>query len=566
MKVSEVVARSIVAEGVDSIFALMGDTNLHIFGALGKLESGPKVYNALHEQAAVAMGEGYARSTGKPALCAVTAGPGLMNAMTTLTNAARSNTPLVLIAGQHSRDDLDVNQWLDHEGTVRLSGAHYRPVASPEVAVDAFQWAFYTARAKRAPVVLDIPLNVQVMEYPWPFSYEPTSMRLKQPQRIHPDPEALEKAVELIAAAERPVILGGLGLLAADGKSEAIALARTLDALLATTLPTRGLFHDVQGNAGVAGLFCSPVAGELFAEADCVVAAGASLSQHTIEDGYLFPNARVVQIDVQPELVMGNQQRADVYVQGDAKVTLAKLHEHVAQRRRGTSGGTGFAAESQPRLESTRADWAVYEDEPGRADPREICSALDATLDDDVALCMDGGHFWSFPIMHMPKWRWPQVYAYHFGAIGIGFPTALGVAVANAPKATAFIGGDLGTMLNVHELGTLARYNLPILVVILNDAALGAEYHKLRAHDYDPMLGAEPDFEFARIAQAFGVEGVTVTSAGQLREAVESFNAHRRPFVVDVKISREVRSQQYRRLYFAEETPSQDGADLAPVR
>lgn len=566
MKVSEVVAQALVAEGVDSIFALMGDTNLHIFGALGKLEGGPRVYNALHEQAAIAMGEGYARSTGQPGCCAVTAGPGLMNALTTLTNAARANTPLVLITGQHSRDDLDVNQWLDHEGTVRLSGAYYRPVASPEVVVDAFQWAFYTARAKHAPVVLDIPLNIQVMDYPWPFSYEQSTSRLKRPQRLHPDPEALEEAVEVIARAERPVVLGGLGLLAADARDAAVALAHDVDALLATTLPTRGLFHGEPGNAGIAGLFCSPVAGQLFAEADCVVAAGASLSQHTIEEGYLFPSARFIHIDIQPELVMGNQQRADVYVQGDARVTLSMLREGLAQRRGSASRGSGFATASRPRLERGRADWAVYKDEPGRADPREICSVLDEVLDDDVALCMDGGHFWSFPIMHMPKWRWPQVYAYHFGAIGIGFPTALGVAAANAPQATAFVGGDLGTMLNVHELGTLARYALPILVVILNDAALGAEYHKLKAHDYDPMLGTEPDFDFAKIAQAFGVEGSTVTSPEQLHAVVESFNANRRPVVVDVKISREVRSQQYRRLYFAEETPTDDDSTLAPVQ
>lgn len=549
MKVSEAIARAIVGEGVESIFALMGDTNLHIFGALARLD-GPKIYNALHEQAAVAMGEGYARSTGKPALCMVTAGPGLMNAMTPLTNAARSETPLVIITGQHSRDDLTSNQWLDHEGTVRMTGARYRPVASPDVAIEAFQTAFYTARAYRCPVVLDVPLDVQQMDYPWPIDYASTTERLKRSQRIHPDPALVAEAVDSIRAAKRPVVLGGRGLVASGARKEAIALAAAIDGLLGTTLLTRGMFFGERGNIGVAGLFSSRVACELFAQADCVIAAGASLNSFTIEGGYLFPNAQIVQIDLRDETVMGNDRRADVYIQGDAKATLQALTSALNPN---DIPVRGFATEAAEALTEATVDPVPYELEPGRADPREICSTLDDALSENTALCMDGGHFWSFPIMHMQRWRWPQVYAYQFGAIGIGLPTAIGTALAIAPRPTVFVGGDLGTMLNIHELATMARYSPPLLAVILNDAALGAEYHKLMAHDYDPMLGAEPDFDFAGIARSFGVQGVKASKPEDLVEAVHRFQTEMAPLVVDVKVSRSVRSQTYRRLHFAED-------------
>jgi acetolactate synthase I/II/III large subunit len=543
VKVAEAVARALVAEGAEIVFSLLGDTNMEVVVRLAEL--GLPVHEARHEAAAMAMADGYARATGKVAICSVTAGPGFAHTFVPLTSASRRTpSPVVVLTGPHSRDDLENRQHLDHEGLTRLSGAHYRPIAAPGVAVERAHSVMDLARSQGRPVVLDVPADIQAMDYPWEVDDRPAPS-WHRPQRMHADPEAVASAADLLRAAERPVVLAGGGAASAEARAELAGLAEATGALLATSINARGLFHGDPFNAGVAGLFSIPAAHELFATADCVVAFGASMNAHTTENGYLFPEARFVQVDVKPPAPMEGGPSADCYVRGDAVVVARALRDALSDAPR----PDGFRTDEVLKALAADVDPAVFDVGPAEIDPRALCSQLDDLLPEECGFVSGAAHYWSFPQLHMVRWRQPLLYASYAGSIGYSIPVALGAALGSRRPIVVFE-GDGGFLMNPHVLETAASAGAPLLVVLMNDGALGAEYHKLRAKELDPTLALHPRRDLAAIAAQLGCRSAVLTDLDQLPRMVEEFTAGEGPFVIDARISRNVVSQPYRRTHF----------------
>src|SRR5690606_32305402 len=220
-----------------------------------RVELGVPVYETRHEATAMAMAEGYARATGKVAICSTTAGPGLAHTFVPLWSASRRvPSPVVVLTGPHSRDDVDGRQALDHEGLVRMSSAQYLPLNSPDIAVERARAAMDLVRSRRRPVVFDIPLDVQDQDYPWDVETREHPQWLA-PQPMAPDAQQVEAAAALLSNAHRPVIVAGGGAASIAARDELAALAEAAGALVATTTNARGLFHGDPFNAGVAGLF-----------------------------------------------------------------------------------------------------------------------------------------------------------------------------------------------------------------------------------------------------------------------------------------------------------------------
>ncbi|WP_045877803.1 thiamine pyrophosphate-dependent enzyme [Pseudofrankia sp. DC12] len=545
MKVYEALARAVLDEGTRTVFSLLGDANMEFVASLGRLGLAD-IRQSRHESGSVAEAEGYARASGSPGVCSVTCGPGLANALTSLTGAARSHAPIVLVTGQPSRDDTTNLQRFDHRGLAQLAGAAYQTVGSPGAVLDAVRAAFRTARTERVPVLLDVDIDIQNAEYPWDYAYEPSTVGLAPAQRPRPDAAALAAAVEALSAAERPVVLAGEG--APDGAVDVLReIAARAGALLACTMPARGLFHPDPFNIGVAGLFSSPAASELLAEADCVLAVGASLNYFTTEGGYLFPAASIIHVDTAAQITMSTGRSADVYVRADG---LAAAEEILAALR-AAPARTGFRTDEVARkIRQTPVDATTPELEPGTADPREVCEELERSLPAEAGLVIGGGHFWAFPIMHMARRYSPQLFGHHFGAIGQGLPLALGAAAATPGRPLVLVEGDGSVLLAAGELEALARPGNHVLVLVLNDQAFGAEYHKLRAKGFEPDLGLIPPTDIAAVARAFGCPAATITDARELAPLVKEFLAGSGPLLVDCRISRSVISAPYRRMHF----------------
>ncbi len=547
MKVYEAVANAFIREGTTTIFGLLGDGQLSWSTVLAK-HAGIRIVDARNEDAALTMAEGWARVSGKTGVCSVTHGPGLSRATTSLITASRARTPIVVFTSRAPEDNL---QHLNQERLVSATGAGYIEVLNPANAEHAVRQAFYRAQVESRPIVLAVPVEIQGRECDSDGDEYQTSASLFSGQQcIRPDVHRLNAAVKIIEQSRRPVVLLGRGARDADAVAAARSLARRIGALTATTLHAKGAFGAEDYSAGISGLFSTRTAIQLFAEADCVIAVGASLSSHTLQGGYLYQEARVIQVDVAPHVQMGNERGADCYIQGDAAITIRAIEEMLSH---GNVTMEGFRTPDVRRiLQTAPLDAAEFEIEEGTVDPREAVRLMDERLPSDVGVVTGVGHYFSFPVMEMNKPRPLYLSATAFACIGQGLATAIGACVALG-KPLVCVEGDASAMQYIQELDTAARLNLKLLFVVMNDEALGAEYHKLKADGRDTQLSWVRSPDLGAVGRGFGCHGRVARNLPDVQTGLDEFLAGDGPYVLDIRVSRNVISIPYRRLHFGQD-------------
>lgn len=545
MKVYEALAAAFQAEGTTAVFDLMGDANMHWLNALDRLGVG--IYDVRHEGAGLAMADGWARLSGEPGVCSTTSGPGYTQLATTMVVASRARTPLVAFCGDTATGDEDDAQRFDHARFGAAIEAGFVRVVSADTAQHAVQRAFYLARLESRPVILSVPLDVQHLDLPDDEPYVP-STALLDVSPVAPDPERIRTAVDIIQASERPVVLVGRGAMQADARQAVLELAARIGGLLATTLLAKNWLSGAEFNAGISGLYATKVATELFQEADCVVAVGASLNHYTTEHGYLYPNARHVWLDLARHRTLSDGRSADCYVQCDARAGVERLNALLDDR---SFRSPGYRTDDvRRRLADAYADPAEFDVQPGTVDPRDACRVLDETIPEDVALVLGSGQQIRFPTMLMQRPR-PYVLAqHHFGCIGQGLTVAMGAVVASGMRPAFLLEGDGGFMMHLAEFETAVRYRLPLLAVVMNDQQLGAEYHKSVAIGLDGELARIPTPDLGAVGTALGGRGAVVRTIEELKAAAETFVAAPAPTLLDVRISPNVLSIPYRRLFY----------------
>jgi acetolactate synthase I/II/III large subunit len=548
MKVYEAMANAFIKEGTTTLFGLLGDGQMTWWSAIAAYPQ-LKIIDVRDEGCAVTMAEGYAMATGKVGVASATQGPGLARMTTALIVAARSHTPVVVYTSKTSLNNEHVVQHMNQDALVSATGAGYIEVLKPSYAEDAVRDAFYRARRESRPIVLCVPLDVQQMECDADGEdYRPSSAMFPGQQAIRPDVGRLREAADIVKSAKKPVIVLGRGAMSPAAKATANRLAERIGALVATTLVAKGTLADSDYYVGVSGLFSSREVIQLFEEADCVVAVGARLSTHTLAGGYLYSKARFVHIDIEPHMVMGNDRGADCYVQGDAAATLQELVDLL--ERDGASNRGFRTTEVRRIIGNAGRDPAEFEIEDGTVDPREAVQLLDEKLPPEMHLVSSGNaHSCSFRVMLMKRRRGLQIFCTAFGCIGQALSTAVGAAVGTGQPLVC-VEGDGSALQNIQELDTVARLGLKLLYVVVNDEAYGAEYHKLRAHQRDPMLSFVKSPDFAGLGRDFGLRGATARTLDELSIATDEFLAGDGPMVIDLRISRNVVSIPYRRLHF----------------
>ena len=548
MKVYEAMANAFIKEGTTTLFGLLGDGQMTWWAAMAT-HPGLKIVDARDEGTAVTMAEGYAMATGKVGVCSATHGPGLARMTTALIVAVRSRTPVVVYTSKTALNNEEAVQHLNQDQLVTATGAGYIEVLNPSYAENAVRDAFYRARREMRPIVLCCPIDLQQKECGADGTdYVPSSELFPRQQAIRPDVERLREAAGIVKQSKKPVIVLGRGAMTDAAKAAANRLAKRIGALVATTLVGRGTLADFEYHVGVSGLFSPREVIQLFGEADCVIAVGARLSTHTLAGGYMYDKARFIHIDIQPHVLMGNDRGADCYVQGDAAATLGELVELL--ERDGVSSRGFHTAEVRRIISDAGRDPAEFEIEPGTVDPREAVTLLDQKLPPEMNLVSSGNaHACSFRAMLMKRRRGLQIFCTAFGCIGQALATGIGAAVG-AGGPLVCVEGDGSALQNIQELDTVARLGLKFLYVVVNDEAYGAEYHKLRAHQRDPMLSFVKSPDFAGLGRDFGCRGRSARTLDELSTAIDEFLAGDGPMVVDLRISRNVISIPYRRLHF----------------
>ena len=532
MLVGEAVAGALVDLGADRVFGVIGSGNYVVTTTMDARGAG--YVAARHESAAVCMADGYARASGRVGVASVHQGPGLTNALTGLAEAAKSRTPLLLLAADTPSAAVHSNFRVDQAAAVAAVGAAVERVHTPQSALQDVERAWRRARDHRRTVVLLLPLDVQAAEAQ--PAAPPAAGTLPRPPA--PAAAAIAEAADLVQRSRRPAILAGRGAVGGDARQRLIALADAMGAVLATSAVANGLFAGHPYDVGISGSFASPTAAELLASADLVLGFGASLNNWTTKHGALIaPGAGVVQVDLDEEAI-GARRPVDVGVVADAAEAAAGLLEELG--RRGFQGQGFRSPELAARIARGRWRDQPYQDAStgSTIDPRTLTIALDDLLPADRALAVDSGHFMGWPVMYLPVMdAHAFVFNQAYQSIGLGLGAAIGAAVADPDRVTVAALGDGGTFMSLGELETAARLRLPLLLVVYNDDAYGAEVHHFTDRPDGLDLVRFPETDIAAIGRAVGADGVTVRRLPDLK-AVESWLAHPdRPLVVDAKVT-----------------------------
>jgi thiamine pyrophosphate-dependent acetolactate synthase large subunit-like protein len=539
MRVSEAIGRVLVDGGVEAFFGLAGSGNFAVLNALN--EAGAAYYSSRHETGAVMMADGYARASGKPGVASVHQGPGFTNALTGLAEAAKARTPLVLLAADIPAGTLWSNFKVDQGFLAATLGAIPERVRTPDTAATDTARALRRAQTERRPVALSIPTDLVEKDFsedpadvpPWPALEAPA-----------PREASVAAVVDLLASSRRPAVVAGRGAALAGARGPLEALGDRVGAVLATSAMGHGLFAGSPYSLGIAGGFSSSLALKLLGEADLVLAFGASLNHWTVRHGHLFsPGARVVQVDLEPEAI-GRVHRADVGVVGDAAETARAIVDELDKRGVGGEGFRGHGLEREISGGRTRDE--PYE-ELGTAeyvDPRTLTVVLDDLLPEERTVCTDSGHFLGYPAMYLgvPDQR-GFVFPNAFQSVGLGLASGIGAAIARPERLSVAAVGDGGALMALGELETATRYGLPMLVVVYNDAAYGAEVHHFGPMGRPVEVARFPETDFAAIARAAGAEGITVRSADDLSPVRAWLEARDRPLVIDARVNPEVRAE-----------------------
>jgi thiamine pyrophosphate-dependent acetolactate synthase large subunit-like protein len=541
LKGHEVVARSLYRQSVRVLFGLMGNGNMPFTHAwVDKV--GGRYVAAWHENQALAMARGYAKATGEPAVATVTHGPGLTNAVTALTACVRARAPVVLVAPAIAADAKGRMQKIDQRAVVAPTEARFVDVGSAADIAASTHEAVDIAISEQTAVVLNIPFSVLDEKQPDGAAEQlPGSSAIAR--RVFPqaDSAAVKIAADMLAAAERPLIVAGRGAIPSDARATIIALAEVTGALLGSTLPMRGYFNGDPFNLGCIGGYGSALMADLCRDVDVVLALGASLHNRTTNGGALFQGGpNIIHCDTSPEAI-GLTTRVDHAVIGDAREVARQLLVELKGRGINREGYRTASVREQIRTYDQSND---FDDRSGGGfvDPRSLMLELDKVVPGDRTVIVDGGHSTGFSSIFMPS---PDDKAYmlglgDFSSIGLGMGMAIGAAVGRPDRYPVFFTGDGTLMMTLGDLHSVARHQLPMLVVVMNDNAYGSEVHEAHHLGLPVTLSRHQAPDFEAVARSLGLEAATARNLEEARNAAARAVASRRPFLLNCYINPEV--------------------------
>ena len=536
MQGAEIFIESLLAEGVDTIFGHPGGAILPINDAL---YSG-RIRHVLtrHEQGAVHMAEGYARATGRPGVVLVTSGPGGTNVVTGLADAFMDSTPIVVFTGQVPTGVIgnDAFQEADIVGMTRSCTKHNYLVRDVKDLARTIKEAFYIAASGRpGPVLVDIPKDVAnaSTDFRYPGSvdirgYKPTTVG---------HAGQIRRAAEMLAAAERPVIYSGGGVIHSEAAAELHELGELAATPVTNTLMGLGGFpgrHDLWlGMLGMHGTYTANMAMD---QADLVIAIGARFDDRVTGNLEEFcVGAEFIHIDIDPSSI-GKNIPVALPIVGDVKMCLQRLIKEL----RAMEGKDWYAAHATwlAQVAEWQRDFPLsYEQDPdGELMPQYVCEQIyEVTAGDAIITTEVGQHqMWAAQYYHFMKPR-------HFitsgglGTMGYGFPAAIGAQIACPDRTVIDIAGDGSFQMNVQELATAVQYDLPVIVAILNNHSLGMvrqwQQFFYEGRYADTSLEVSPDY--VKLAEAYGAVGLRATKPDEVRPALEEAIRLRRPVVLD---------------------------------
>lgn len=529
MRVSgaEIIVKLLEMYGMDIVAGIPGGATLPLYNAL----YGSPIRHILtrHEQGAGFIAHGIARSTGRPAACIATSGPGATNLVTPLADAKLDSVPLMAFTGQVSTPLIgtDAFQEVDTYGMTLPITKHNFLVKSASELLRVIPGGLAICTSGRpGPVLIDVPKDVQLETVEVPMWPEIPVRR----NNTSPDISAIEEAAGLINAAERPVLYVGGGIIASGCHDDLACLARKNSIPLVMTLMGLGCFPpDDPLYLGMLGMHAAPFTNRIVHEADLIVAIGARFDDRAIGRAEEFcPGAKIVHVDIDGAEI-NKVKNAHVSIIADAGVVIRLLIDLVERNAR------HHWLRGVDRLR----DIFPFRWPADASAPVNVIRDIARVAPADTVVATDVGQHQMWVAQAYP-FRFPRslLTSGGLGCMGFGLPAAIGAALANPDRHVLCISGDGSFQMNMQEMATLAELGLSVTVIIMNNGHLGLVRQQQELF-YEKRFMASRfglRLDFAALAQQYGIQGLRVTERQQLRPALAAAFADRRPFVIDIAV------------------------------
>jgi len=529
-------------QGVDTIFGFPGGKVLFLYDELEKNSDSIKHILTSHEQGASHAADGYARTTGKVGVCIATSGPGATNLVTGIATAYMDSVPMVAFTGQVGKKDLgkDSFQEVDITGITIPITKHNYIVKDVAVLADTIREAFAIAREGRpGPVLIDICVNVGREE----CEYEKIDVSkddfLKKHAGIHHDrvsDEKIEEAAKAINEAKRPFILSGGGVIISGTEQILTKFARKGMIPVATTLMGLGGFPSKDRLCtGLIGMHGSKTSNLTATHCDLLIAVGARFSDRVTSSVKSFaPEAKVMHIDIDPA-ELGKNVPVDYPLCGYMDDILTRLTDLIDERKQ---------SDWIDRIHAWKAKFPLsYLDDGKSVKPQTVVRRLDKQTDGKAIIVTEVGQnqIWA---AQWYKFSEPRTYISSggLGTMGYGLGAAIGAQLANPDKKVINVAGDGSFRMNLNELATAVRYELPVIVAILNNSVLGMvrQWQTMFLEKRYAETTIEDSLDFVKLAESFGAVGIRVDDPKDIDIAIEkALSETKRPVVIDFRIDKD---------------------------
>lgn len=528
---SDILVKTLIEQGCDTVFGYPGGQILNVYDSLYTHHNEINHILTAHEQGAAHAADGYARTTGKVGVVISTSGPGATNLVTGIATAYLDSIPIVAICGNVPTTQIgsDSFQEIDITGVTLPITKHNYFVGKVEDLADTIREAFKLAKSGRpGPVLIDVPKDVQIAK----CEYEPVLPTLKEVSYPAKDIR-INEAAEYINKASRPYIYFGGGVITANAQEEMLSLAQKIDAPIGCSLmglsgiPTN--HPRFLGMQGMHGHYASSMA---MHNADLIISLGVRFNDRVTGNREKFAKgAKIIHIDVDGS-ELSKTVNAVCGLRGDVKLTLEKLLPLISENKK---------TKWQERISALKAEEENYLDSRESLTPRKAILTLNKYLGENTAVATDVGQhqMWSAQNLVFKKPR-RFISSGGLGTMGFGLGAAIGAAFGTKERSVLVTGdGSFGMCLN--ELATAVSYNIPIVILIMNNGVLGMvrQWQTLfyDKHYSNSILGRKTDF--SALARAFGADGEEVKTPEELDKALEKAFETEGVYVIDCKIDKD---------------------------
>ncbi|MDR1316137.1 MAG: glyoxylate carboligase [Spirochaetales bacterium] len=532
MKVSEAIIKILEIEGITAAFGIPGAGINGLYKFLG--QSKIRHYCHRHEEAAVHAAGGYYRALGKMAVALCTSGPGATNFVTGIYTCNIDSIPVIAITGQAVTSQLgkDAFQCVDIAKICEPVAKKTYCLTDPAKTAETFQEAFYLAReGKPGAVVVDLPLNVQNADIEFdPASYSPRPLNAPQPAAAD-----ISRALKMIGEAKNPLLLLGGGVILADAAQEARQLAEALNIPVIATYMAKGVIaEDHPLYAGHCGIQVGqPIGNKVFLDSDLVVGIGCRFTdRHTGAIDVYRGNRKFIHINIDPREI-GKIFPADLGIAADAKKAILAL---LAEAKKSGKAAAHVDLARLPELRAEMARKTSYSQKP--IIPHRVFQELNTYFGDNAVFTTGCGitQIWSGQLQRINRVR-------HYlpsggaGTLGYDIPAAFGAAIATG-KQTVAVMGDFGFTFHVQELAVCAKYKIPVIVAIINNAYLGLiRQNQKYAYGYECDVAMEENqgmMDYVKVAEGFACYGERVFDPAQIGPALKRAQDSGKPAVIDI--------------------------------